>query len=72
VSHWRVLGWLRTSLRLLAVTINVLISRSIEIESTELYSGSVYLTVSWHTDGLLLVEHAALVAWNSTSWSSRL
>ena len=66
------LRWLGSSLGLLTITIDVLLSRSIQVESTKLHSSSVYLTVAWHTNGLLLVEYATLVAWNSTSWSSRL
>ena len=70
MSHWRMLRWLGSSLGLLAIAVDVLLSRSIQVESTELHSSSVYLTVSWHANGLLLVEYATLVARNSTSWSS--
>jgi hypothetical protein len=57
-----VLGRLGTSLCFLTVTIDIFISRSIQVESAKLNCSPIHLTISRHTDGLFLVKNTALVA----------
>lgn len=52
---------LRSSLWLLALSVNVLIA-TIEAECSELDSCAIHLAVARHTDSLLLVQDSSLVA----------
>lgn len=61
-GDWRVLRWLSTSLCFLAVTINILISRSIQVERPKLNCSPIHLTVARHPNRFLLVKYATLVA----------
>jgi hypothetical protein len=60
------LGWLSASLWFLSLTINIVITRPIEIESTKLNSSSVHLTITRHTDSFLLIENTTLVTGRPT------
>jgi hypothetical protein len=60
------LGWLSTSLWFFSLTINILISSSIQIESAKLNRSSIHLTVAGHSDSLLLIKNTALVAGSSS------
>jgi hypothetical protein len=53
---------LGTSLCFLAVTIDIFISRTIQVESAELNCSPINLPISRHTNGFLLIKNTALVA----------
>lgn len=72
MSHWRVLWWLSSCLWLFTVAIDVLISRAIKVEGTELNSSAVNSAVTWHAYSLLLIKYTALVASSSSTTSSSL
>jgi hypothetical protein len=65
MGHRGVLRRLSSSLRLLTITINVLITCAIEIEGTELNSGPIYFSVARHTHSFFLIQNPALIAWGS-------
>lgn len=60
------LGWLSTGFWFLSLTINILISSSIQVESAKLDSSSVHFAVAGHTDGLFLIKNTTLVAGSSS------
>ena len=51
--------------RLLSFTINIFLARPIEAKSSKLNSSPLHLSISWHTNGLLLLKNASLVAGSS-------
>ena len=55
------LGWLSTGFWFFSLTIHILISRSIEVESAELNSSTIHLAVTRHTNSFLLIKNPALI-----------